>query len=96
MVLNIITDDFENFYEIQDDLGRLVNHFIIFFSLVYYLFDIDNEMNLVREIDILNAVYFLWVSSDCAIEKQKTEYTIILQTINKDTNIHTFASMYLL
>lgn len=24
MVLNIITDDFDNFYEIQDDLGRLV------------------------------------------------------------------------
>jgi hypothetical protein len=25
MVLNIITDDFDNFYEIQDDLGRFVH-----------------------------------------------------------------------
>ncbi len=28
MALNIITEDFDNFYEIQDDLGRLVRHFV--------------------------------------------------------------------
>lgn len=37
MVLNIVTDDFDNFYEIQDDLGRFV-HFD-------YLFNIDNGRN---------------------------------------------------
>lgn len=30
MVLNIITEDFENFYEIQDDLGRFVHFEYIF------------------------------------------------------------------
>ena len=29
MVVNIITDDFEQFYEIQDDLGRFV--LLVFF-----------------------------------------------------------------
>jgi len=45
MALNIITDDFDNFYEIQDDLGRFVHYY-------YYLFYIDNEMNSVKRIDI--------------------------------------------
>jgi hypothetical protein len=45
MVLNIITDDFDNFYEIQDDLGRFVHYY-------YYLFYIDNKMISARRIDI--------------------------------------------
>lgn len=32
MALNIITDDFEQFYEIQDDLGRFVDNFLLFFA----------------------------------------------------------------
>ncbi len=38
MVLNIITDDFDNFYEIQDDLGRLVHHFFLLVSLLFILY----------------------------------------------------------
>ena len=39
MVVNIITDDFESFYEIQDDLGRFVE--LIFFFLFWRLFSLQ-------------------------------------------------------
>ena len=64
MVLNIITDDFDNFYEIQDDLGRLVNMYFLFMC---YLFYIDNKMNLGRV--LVTSVYFLCTLLDYAIEK---------------------------
>jgi hypothetical protein len=37
MIVNIITDDFENFYDIQEDIGRLVNYFLFLFSLLFTL-----------------------------------------------------------
>jgi hypothetical protein len=37
MTVNITTDDFENFYDIQEDIGRLVNYFLFLFSLLFTL-----------------------------------------------------------
>ena len=77
MVIDIITDDFESFYEIQDDLGRLVDPFCFFPSFVRSLKGASLAARSTR------FIFFGDCSSD-ATEKQKAEPPIVLQTINID------------
>jgi hypothetical protein len=57
MVVDIITDDFESVYEIQDDLGRFVHRFCFTLSFVDDRYAQSGHET--RKVE-MKTVYFLW------------------------------------